>query len=94
MTRRVSQALLLALLLLAVQTAILTHEHRSAAPTGAVQSCEHCVDHHAAAPAPDPAVAAVPYFHPILLLSPSARIPGARPAAAHRSRAPPVFRSA
>lgn len=95
MTRRLSEALLLALLLLAVQTAVLTHEHGSAAPAGAVvQSCEFCVGHHAAAPAPDPAVAALPVSHPILLLSRSAPAPVARPAAAHRSRAPPAFRSA
>jgi hypothetical protein len=96
MTRRFSEALLLALLLLAVQTAILTHEHKgSAAPAGAAaQSCEFCVGHHTAAPAPDAAVAAHPGSHPPLLPTPaSAFVLTGRSGSAHRSRAPPVFRS-
>lgn len=96
MTRRFSEALLLALLLLAVQTAILTHEHEgSAAPAGAAaQSCEFCVGHNAAAPAPDAAVAAHPGFHPLLRPAPaSAFVLAGRSGSAHRSRAPPVSRS-
>jgi hypothetical protein len=96
MARRFSEALLLALLLLAVQTAVLTHEHEgSAGPAGAAaQSCEFCVGHHAAAPAPEAAVAAHPEFHPLLLPAPaSAFVLAGRPGSAHRSRAPPVFRS-
>ncbi len=96
MARRLSEALLLALLLLAVQTAILTHEHEgNAAPAGtAAQSCELCVGHAAAAPAPEAAAAARPDFSPILLpASGSAFVPAGRPASAHRSRAPPVIRS-
>ena len=96
MTRRLSEALLLALLLLTVQTAILTHEHEgSAAPAGAAaQSCELCVGHSAAAPAPEAAVAAHPDFRPVRLSGlASAFIPAGRPGSAHRSRAPPVFRS-
>lgn len=96
MTRRMSEALLLALLLLAVQTAILTHEHEgSAAPAGAAaQSCEFCVGHHAAAPAPDAAVAEHPEFHSLWLPAPaSAFVPAGRAGSAHRSRAPPVLRS-
>ena len=95
MTRRFTEALLLALLLLAVQTAILTHEHEgSAAPAGAVaQSCEFCVGHHAAAPAPEVAIAA-PDFRPVRLPAlASAFVPASPAGNAHRSRAPPLFRS-
>lgn len=96
-TRRISEALLLALLLLAVQTAVLTHEHEgSAAPSGvSAQSCEFCAGHHAAAPAPDAAVSTHPDFRPS---RPASLAEGFVPASlsgnAHRSRAPPVFRSA
>jgi hypothetical protein len=96
MTRRFTEALLLALLLLAVQTATLTHEHEgSAAPAGAAaQSCELCVGHHAAAPAPEAAIAALPDFRPILLPAhASAFVPASLSGNAHRSRAPPLFRS-
>lgn len=96
MTRRVSEALLLALLLLAIQTAILTHAHDgSAAPAGAAaQSCEFCVGHHAAAPAPDASPGACPDFRPIRLPAlVGLAIPASLPGNAHRSRAPPVFRS-
>lgn len=96
MTRRFSEALLLALLLLAIQTAILTHEHEgSGAPAGAAaQSCEFCVGHHAAAPAPDASLAARPDFRPIRLPPLSGHFVPASPTGnAHRSRAPPVFRS-
>jgi len=96
MTRRFSEALLLALLLLAVQTAILTHEHEgSAAPAGAAaQNCELCVGHSAAAPAPEAAVAAHPDFRPVRLPAlASAFVPAPLPSNAHRSRAPPAFRS-
>ena len=96
MTRRFSEALLLALLLLAVQTAILTHEHEgNSAPAGAAaQSCELCVGHSAAAPAPEAAVAALPDFRPIHLLAlASAFVPASLLGNAHRSRAPPAFRS-
>jgi len=96
MTRRFSEALSLALLLLAVQTAILTHEHEGGlAPAGiAAQSCEFCVGHHAAAPAPEPGVATRPDFRLFRLASiAEAFVPASRPGNAHRSRAPPVFRS-
>lgn len=97
MARRLSKALLLALLLLAVQTAILTHAHADdARPAGAAtQGCEFCAGHHSAAPAPDAAAAARPDFHPALLQASSgACLPASRSASAHRSRAPPAFRSA
>jgi hypothetical protein len=96
MTRRFTEALLLALFLLAVQTAILTHEHDgSAAPAGAVaQSCEFCVGHHAAAPAPDFGAAAHHYLRPIRLPALAGLgVPAPVAGSAHRSRAPPVFRS-
>jgi hypothetical protein len=94
--RRLHEALLLALLLVAVQTAVLTHEHEgSAAPAGATaQSCEFCTGNHAGAPAPEAGGASLPDLQ-------STRIPDprvvftfpVRSRAAHRSRAPPVFRS-
>ena len=96
MMRRFSEALLLALLLLAVQTAIVTHEHEgSAAPAGvAAQSCEFCVGHHAAAPAPEAGVATHPAFRPYRLASiAEAFLPASLSGNAHRSRAPPVLRS-
>lgn len=97
MTRRLSQALLLALLLLAVQTAILTHEHdSSAAPSGATaQSCEFCAGHHGGAPPPAALVTAYPDSRPVL--PPAAaghQLPAARFDSANRSRAPPFVRSA
>jgi len=94
--RRLSQALSLALLLIAVQAAVLTHEHgASASPAGqSVPSCEFCTGSHAAAPAPDPEVAGHFEARPLRLAT--AFVP-ADPAferrAAHRSRAPPFFRS-
>ncbi len=97
MARRISKALLLALLLLAVQTAILTHAHGDDAPPAgtAAQGCEFCAGHHSAAPAPDAAVAARTDFQPALLKALSgAFLPARRSAAAHRTRAPPAFRSA
>lgn len=96
MRRRCSEALLLALLLLAIQTAILTHEHDgSAAPVGAAaQSCEFCVGHHAAAPAPEAGVSTNPDFRPIRLPALAGLdVPASLPGNAHRSRAPPVLRS-
>jgi len=95
MMRRLHEALLLALLLVAVQTAILAHGHEdSASSGGAAQSCELCTGHHAAAPAPDPAAATLPDLRstPLPDLQVAANIP-ARSRSAHRSRAPPIFRS-
>lgn len=96
MTRRFAEALLLALLLLAVQTAILTHEHEgSSAPAGAAaQSCEFCVGHHAAVPAPDSGVGLRHAFRSIHL-PPIAglAVPASPTGNAHRSRAPPLLRS-
>jgi hypothetical protein len=96
MRRRFSEALLLALLLLATQTAILTHEHEGrAAPAGAAaQSCEFCVGHHAAVPAPEAGVSTHPDFRPFRLASVTEGfLPASLPGNAHRSRAPPVLRS-
>ena len=96
MRRRFSEVLLLALLLLAIQTAILTHEHEgSAAPAGAAAlSCEFCVGHHAAAPAPEAGVSTHPDFRPIRLPALAGLdVPASLPGNAHRSRAPPVLRS-
>ena len=94
--RRLSEALLFALLLLAVQTAILTHDHGdNQAPAGlASQSCEFCSGSHAGAPAPDHFAAAhhepSPIFLPDASGGPARSV---RASAAHRTRAPPVFRS-
>ena len=96
MTRCFSEALLLALLLLAVQTAMLTHEHEgSAAPAGAAaQTCEFCVGHPAAAPAPEAGASTHPAFSPLRLASiAEAFVRAFLPGNAHRSRAPPVLRS-
>ena len=96
--RRFHEVLLLALLLVAVQTAILTHEHEfSAAPAGATaaQSCEFCTGHHPAAPAAEAGSASLPDLQSTRI--PDPRVVAALPArtrAAHRSRAPPTFRSA
>lgn len=93
---RRSIALLLALLLLAAQSARLAHEHADdARPAGQqAQVCELCTAFQAGAPAPDPVAAA---SHVAVVISPA--IPAAQPApparvaAAHRSRAPPSFHS-
>jgi hypothetical protein len=93
--RRLHEALLLALLLVLVQTAILAHGHEDGAPSGgAAQSCEICAGHQAAAPAPE----AGQSTHPDLRSIPGtdlrvvATLPG-RCRTAHRSRAPPAFRT-
>lgn len=93
MKHRIAEALLLALFLLTVQTAILAHAHEgSAAPAGAAaQSCEFCVGYAAGAP-PAQADAQGPGFHQAL--APDCAGPvvlAARFHPAHRSRAPPVF---
>jgi hypothetical protein len=94
--RRFAEALLFALLLVAVQTAILTHDHDdSSGPAGAaVQSCEFCVGNHASAPAPEPADPVRPQA---LAQRFAGRLAGptrpARISGAHRSRAPPAIRS-
>jgi len=96
MTRRLTEALLLALLLLAVQTAILTHAHEgSTAPAGAAaQNCEFCAGHHAAAPAPDSGVAVRHDLRPIRLPAIAGLVvPASLAGNAHRSRAPPLLRS-
>jgi hypothetical protein len=94
--RRVAETLLLALLLVAVQTALLTHEHGDGqAPAGAAaQSCEYCSSHSAAAPAPDGPSASLPAA-PLALPAASERreVFPSRISAAHRSRAPPPIRS-
>lgn len=94
MMRRFHEALLLAVLLVAVQTAILAHGHEGGASSGAAaQSCEFCAGHHAAAPAPAAGGPTLPV--PRSTLVPVPRVHAARTAdvrAAHRSRAPPAFR--
>lgn len=94
---RFPPTLLLAVLLLAVQTVVLVHEHEgSGVPaSAAAQGCEFCVGHLSAAPAPEPGRTVQPDLD-------AERIPGpagfadlpAEARAAHRSRAPPAFRSA
>lgn len=94
--RRFSEALLFALLLIAVQTAILTHDHGDPqAPAGAAaQACEFCVGNHSAAPAAELAAAARHAAPPLLLSMPETGPPQPiRPPSAHRSRAPPALRS-
>lgn len=93
--RRLHQALLLALLLVAIQTTILAHGHEDRATSGAAaQSCEFCAGHQSAAPAPEPGQRTRPDLRLILVadLQVVAALP-ARASAAHRSRAPPAFRS-
>jgi len=96
--RRFHEALLLALFLLAVQTAIVAHDHGAGtgtAPFGAVaQNCEFCTGHSAAAPAPERGSAArhEPQSLRLPRLADDPVLP-APVAAAHRSRAPPSFRS-
>jgi hypothetical protein len=89
-------ALLFALLVLAVQTASLTHDHAAdAAPAGQqAQACDFCTGFQASAPPPASAVVAHPAVAPAVFLpfATTQSLP-ARPATAHRSRAPPSFRS-
>jgi hypothetical protein len=94
--RRLHEALLLALLLVAVQTAFLAHGHDDGASSGAAaQSCEFCAGHHAAAPAPEAGGPTLPGLRstrsPVL---PVLATPTADVRSAHRSRAPPPIRSA
>lgn len=89
-------AVLLAFLLLAAQTASATHRHADdSLPTGhQAQVCDFCAGFQAAAPAPDIA-APMQHSSPALTLTAAAdplRLPAPR-VAAHRSRAPPAFRS-
>jgi hypothetical protein len=94
--RRLHEALLLALLLVTVQTAFLAHGHEDDVSSGAAaQSCEFCTGHHAAAPAPEPAGSTCPDLRSTLSRGQPvvARVPAAA-RSAHRSRAPPTFRSA
>lgn len=95
MMRRFHEALLLAVLLVAVQTVILAHGHEGdASSSAAAQSCEFCAGHHAAAPAPEAGGPTLPGLRSTrgpALCDPAVRTAAAR--AAHRSRAPPVFRS-
>lgn len=88
--------LLFALFLVVVQTAALTHDHAdNAGPAGtAAQVCELCTAFQASAPAPEAAAAT---RHVVIALEPAAAparqaLP-VRFASAHRSRAPPAFRS-
>jgi hypothetical protein len=94
--RRLHQALLLALLLVAVQTTILAHGHEDSATSGAAaQSCEFCAGHQSAAPAPEAGQRTRPDLSSTQ--GPGLQVIAALPArawAAHRSRAPPIFRSA
>ncbi|MEX1993829.1 MAG: hypothetical protein WD929_04135 [Steroidobacteraceae bacterium] len=91
-----SVALLFGLLVLAVQTASLTHEHAAETlPTGQqVQACDFCTGLQASAPPPASVgvahhAVAPPHFQ---LVSATQSLPS-RPTGAHRSRAPPSLRS-
>lgn len=87
---------LLALLVLAVQTASLTHEHQGdQQPSNQqAQTCDLCTGLQASAPPPASVAVAHHAVAPLRFLPTSApqSLPS-RPAAAHRSRAPPSFRS-
>ncbi len=95
MMRRFHEALLLTVLLVAVQTAILAHGHESGASSGtAAQTCEFCAGHHASAPAPEAGGPALPGLRSTRLPLPQFLAAHAAEArAAHRSRAPPAIRS-
>jgi hypothetical protein len=89
-------ALLFALLVLAVQTASLTHDHAAdAAPAGQqAQACDLCTGFQASAPPPASATVAHHGVAPLRFRPASvAQSLPSLPAAAHRSRAPPSFRS-
>ena len=94
MMRRFHEALLLAVLLVAVQTTILAHGHEDGASSGAAaQSCEFCTGHHAGAPAPEASGPAL--SHPSATRIPLPQVLAATTTeirSAHRSRAPPEFR--
>ena len=91
--RRFHEALLLAVLLVAVQTAILAHGHDDGASSGAAaQSCEFCAGHSAAAPPPAAGAPTPPDQQSTRVPVPqvhAVRTAGIR--SAHRSRAPPAF---
>lgn len=89
-------AALLAFLLLATQTASVAHRHANdSLPTGhQAQVCDICAGFQAAAPAPE--VAGPTHHAPTALRLAAVALPlrlPAQRAAAHRSRAPPAFRS-
>jgi hypothetical protein len=94
-------AVLLSCLLLAAQWVLLTHDHADGhaddhAPSQhAAHGCDLCVAFAAAAPAPAPAAGlalppAVAPLPPVVAVTVSSRFESG----AHRSRAPPAFRSA
>jgi hypothetical protein len=94
--RRLTQTLLLALVLVAIQIASIAHQHGGDTLPSGQQSavCDFCTGIHAGAPAPEPAAAA--HHAPALLVLPAAiaqlALP-ARPPGAHGSRAPPAIHS-
>jgi len=88
--------LLCSLVLVVIQTAAVTHEHAAdTLPAGQqVQTCDLCTGLQASAPPPAAAsvshhAAASLRFLPVA----ATQFLPSRPAAAHRSRAPPSFRS-
>jgi len=85
----------IALVLLAAQTASLSHQHADDALPAGQQSavCDLCTGLHASAPAPE--AAAVAHHAGAVILLPAAVLRLAlpsRPSGAHRSRAPPLLR--
>ncbi|MEX2149413.1 MAG: hypothetical protein WD793_04330 [Steroidobacteraceae bacterium] len=94
--RRLTHALLLALVLLSVQVASIGHTHGGdSLPSGAqAAACDFCTGSHAGAAAPEITAVARHAPAPIILSAATTQQEQPlRPAGAHRSRAPPTFRS-
>jgi hypothetical protein len=94
--RRLTQTLLLALVLVSIQLAGIAHQHAGDTLPSGQQSavCDFCTGIHAGAPPPESAAAAQHAPAAIVLPTAVARptIPG-RPSVAHGSRAPPALHS-
>ncbi|MGH8130661.1 MAG: hypothetical protein ACRES3_07395 [Steroidobacteraceae bacterium] len=89
-------AALLSALVLATQTAGVTHRHADESlPAGQpAKVCDLCTALHAKAPAPEASASAQHVATPLRLAAAPERLSlPSRPACAHRSRAPPFFRS-
>lgn len=94
--RRLTQILLLVLILVSVQIAAIGHQHAAdAQPEGPqAAACDFCTGLHAAAP--PPAIAGASHqanpFSP-LRAADLPLVPPAQPGGAHRTRAPPALHS-
>jgi len=94
--RRLTQTLLLALVLVSIQIASIAHQHGGDTLPSGQQSvvCDFCTGIHAGAPAPEATDFA--QYAPASVVLPAAIVQLALPArttGAHRTRAPPTIHS-